>query len=164
MATASRSSAPERGSGHPSGEDTEQLPGKDGRGGTRAQASPTAALVAVAAIGMGLSLHATVLAGVAPTPDQDVAGPTLDRVHDAVTSAGVTVPEQLLEAVGAGPDGYELQIMLRADSRRWTAGSTPPEQPENGDHPETETATRSVAIRTSPGTVAAGRLQVVVWR
>lgn len=164
MATASRSSAPERGSGHPVGEPTEQSPGEGGAGGIRAQASPTAALVAVAAIAMGLSLHATVLASVAPAPDQDVAGPTLDRIHDAVTPAGVADPERLAEAVGSGPDGYELRIRLQVDSRSWTAGSTPPEQAENGIQPETETATRRVAVRIEPGTVFAGRLQVVIWR
>lgn len=164
MATASRWSASERGSGHPSAETSDQPPGDVGGSAIRAQASPTAALVAVAAIGIGLSLYATILAGVAPTPDQDVAGPTLERVHDAVTSAGVADPEQLSEAVGAGPAGYDLQITLSVDNSRWTAGAKPPGQAENGVHPETETATRWVAVRTSPGTVAAGRLQVVVWR
>lgn len=164
MATASRSSAPEWGSGRLSRKINERPPEERKVGGTKAQASPTAALVAVAVVGMGLSLHATVLAGVAPTPDQDVAGPTLDRVHDAVTSAGVADPERLSEAVDVGPDGYDLQIRLRVDSRSWTAGTTPPGQADSGDHPKTETATRRVAVRTGPGTVTAGRLQVVVWR
>lgn len=143
MATASRSSPSER---------------------SRAQVSPTAALVAVAAIGIGLSIHATVLASVAPSPEQDVAEPTLDRVSDAVSSADVVEPERLDEAATAGPEGYDLQVSLRTNDRTWTAGAVPP-QPEGGESStRTETATRRVAIRTGPGSVVTGRLQVVVWR
>ncbi|MEF8799841.1 MAG: hypothetical protein V5A38_07555 [Halolamina sp.] len=164
MATASRSSAPERRAGHSSAATTERGSHERGTGETRAQVSPTAALVAVVAIGIGLSLHVTVLASVAPTPDQNVAGPTLDRVHDATTSAGVTDPDRLGGAVGAAPDGYELKITLRGDNRSWTVGPTPPGQAESGDYSNPETATRRVAVRTEPGTVAAGYLQVVIWR
>jgi len=130
----------------------------------RAQASPTATLVAVAVIGMGLSLHATVLTSVAPTPDHDVASPTLDRVSDAITSAGVAAPERLDTATAAGPDGYELQVTLSTDGRTWTVGPVPPRSSggENGDR--TETATQRVAVRTGPGSVDAGRLRVVIWR
>lgn len=143
MATVSRSSAPER---------------------RRGQASPTAALVAVATIGIGLTLYATVLAGVAPSPDHEVAEPTLDRVSDAVTSADVADPERLDAAAAVGPAGYELQVSLRADGRTWTAGAVPPNPNGAGLHTGTETATRRVAVRTGPGSVAAGRLRVVVWR
>ena len=164
MAIASHSSASERVATHPSTATTEQGPHERETAEPRGQASPTAALVAVVAIGMGLSLYATVLAGVAPTPDRNVAGPTLDRVHDVITSAGVAEPDRLGAAVGAGPNGYELQLTLRSDDRSWTVGATPPGRADRRDHSKTETATRPVAIRTEPGTVAVGHLQVVIWQ
>lgn len=143
MATASRSSTPEQ---------------------SRGQASPTTALVAVATIGIGLSLYATVLAGVAPTPHHDVAEPTLERVYNAVTSADVAEPERLDAAAMTGPEGYELQATLRVDGRIWTAGPVPPRSKSDSNGARTETATRRVAVRTGPGSVVAGRLRVVVWR
>lgn len=135
----------------------------DGR--TRGQASPSAALVAVAAIGIGLSLHATVLSGVAPDVGRDIAEPTLERVHDAVVTAGVAAPERLDGATAAGPDGYQLRVRLRVDSVSWTAGPTPPSDVQSGQQKSgTRTATRRVAVRTGPGRVIAGSLRVEVWR
>ncbi|NHX35644.1 MULTISPECIES: DUF7285 family protein [Halolamina] len=135
MATASRSSAPERG-----------------------QASPTAALVAVAAVGLGLSLYATVFAGVAPTADRELAEPTLSRVHDVVAPAGVATAERLDDARAAGPAGWSVRVELRAGSQRWSAGDVPP------PGSEFRTAGRHVPVRTAPGRVRAGWLRVVVHR
>lgn len=136
MATASPSSAPER----------------------RGQASPTAALIAVAAIGLGLSLYATVFAGVGPTADRNVAEPTLSRVHDVVAPAGVADPDRLDAARDAGPAGWTLRIELRAGGRQWAAGDAQP------GARRTTSAGRRVAVRTSPGRVLSGRLRVVVRR
>jgi len=135
MATASRSSVPERG-----------------------QASPTATLVAVAAIGLGLSLYATVFAGVVPTADHDVAEPTLSRVHDTVAPAGVASADRLGTAIEAGPTGWTLRVELRAGSQHWTAGDAPPPSEE------TQSAGRRVPVRIAPGQVASGWLRVVVSR
>lgn len=148
MATASPSSAPEpaRASGPPT-------PSSRDRG----QVSPTATLVAVATIGMALSLYATVFAGVLPLPGSDVADPTLERVHDAVEVAGVADPSRLERAVGVGPDGYQLHVSLRAAGRHWAVGPTPPTT-------SVDTASRRVAVRRGPGNVRSGRLRVVVWR
>lgn len=151
MATASPSSASEPRAGTAAGD-------------CRAQASPTAALVAVAAIGMGLSLHATVLSGVAPVSDHEVAEPTLERAHDAVVTAGVADPERLGSAAAAGPDGHHLRVTLRVDGRTWTAGPTPPNRAESADEARTETADRRVAVRIGAGRVDAGLLRVEVWR
>lgn len=148
MATVSPSSAPE--------------PARASRPPTRAsrergQLSPTAALVAVATIGMALSLYATVFAGVLPLPGSDVAEPTLDRVHDTVEVAGVADPSRLERAVETGPDGYRLHVSLRSEGRHWAVGPTPPTA-------EVDTASRRVAVRKGPGNVRSGRLRVVVWR
>ena len=153
MATASPSSAPER----------------------RGQASPTAALVAVAAVGLGLSLYATVFAGVAPTADRNVAEPTLSRVHDAVAPAGVADPDRLdgaagENAAGAGeagaseagmvPEGWSLAVELRTDTERWSAGDFPASTAGNGG----QSAGRRVPVRVAPGDVRSGWLRVVVRR
>lgn len=136
MVTTSPSSAPER----------------------RGQASPTAALVAVAAVGLGLSLYAAVFAGVVPGTDRDVATPTLSQVHDAVTSADVAEPEGLDSAVDAGPRGWTLHVELRASAQQWTAGTQPTPDAES------QSAGRRVPVRTSPGRVQSGWLRVVVHR
>jgi len=173
MAIVSRSSVPERrtrptpsGQKPELGERQQAEPGEHQRTGLRrGQTSPTAALVAVAAIGIGLSLHATVLSGVSPVADRNVAEPTLERVHDAVVTAGVATPERLEGATAAGPDGYQLRVSLRVDGVRWTAGPTPPSGIEPGQQEsQTETAARRVAVRTGPGRVTAGSLRVEVWR
>lgn len=124
----------------------------------RGQLSPTAALVAVATVGMALSLYATVFAGIVPVPDQNVADPTLERVHNRVVTAGVAAPDLLEDASAVGPDGYRLYVSLRTAHGRWNTGPTPP---KNGP---VETATRRTAVRTSPGEVRSGHLRVVVWR
>ena len=135
MATASRSSAPERG-----------------------QASPTAALVAVAAVGLGLSLYAAVFAGVVPTADHEIAEPTLSRVHDAVAPAGVASPERLESAADAGPNGWTVRVDLRAGSQHWTAGDAP------ASNVETQSSGRRVPVRITSGRVESGWLRVVVHR
>mgnify|MGYP000032397539 CR=1 FL=1 len=135
MGTVSRSSAPERG-----------------------QVSPTAALVAVAAIGLGLSLYATVFAGVAPTADREIADPTLARVHDIVAPAGVATPAPLDEARSAGPAGWSVRVELRAGTTHWSAGDTP------ASDAAFQTAGRRVPVRTAPGQVRVGWLRVVVHR
>ncbi|WP_049980993.1 DUF7285 family protein [Halolamina rubra] len=135
MATASRSSAPDRG-----------------------QASPTAALVAVAAVGLGLSLYATVFAGVAPVADREVADPTLSRVHDAVAPAGVAAVERLDDARAAGPTGWAVRVELQVGTRHWSVGEAP------APTAAFQTAGRRVPVRTAPGQVRPGRLRVVVHR
>ena len=143
MATASPSSAPE--------------PGSESRA-ERGQLSPSAALVAVAAVGMALSLYTTVLSGVAPTPGHDVAEPTLDRIEETVVTAGVAESERLDDAVERGPAGYRLHISLQTESRQWATGPTPP---ASGS---VEAASRRVAVRERAGNVRSGRLRVVVWQ
>jgi len=135
MATASRSSAPERG-----------------------QASPTATLVAVAAVGFGMSLYPTVFAGAVPTTDREVAEPTLSRIHDTVAPAGVASADRLDAAVDVGPAGWTLRIELRVGSEHWTAGDAP------AADEETQSAGRRVPVRIAPGRVESGWLRVVVSR
>lgn len=125
---------------------------------TRGQVEPLAALVAVFAVGVALSAYAGVVADVLPTPDRNVADPTVERVHEAVTSAGVAVPGTLPKATGVAPDGYRLNVTLAAAGRTWRAGPTPPSVESDGD-----SATRTASVRIAPGRIRPGRLRVVVW-
>jgi len=124
----------------------------------RGQASPTATLVAVAAVGLGLSLYATVVTGVVPTADREVAEPTLSRTHDAVAPAGVASPDRIEAAVSAGPTGWSVRVELRAGSRYWAAGDAP------APDADTQSSGRRVPIRITPGRVESGWLRVVVHR
>lgn len=126
-------------------------------GGTdRAQVEPVAALVAVFAVCVGLALYAGVLSSVVPATDRDLAAPTLDRVHDRLSTGGVAVPGRLDLASAAGPAGYELNVSLTADDEDWSVGPTPPVG-------AADTASRTTGVRVAPGRVAPGRLRVVIW-
>lgn len=126
----------------------------------RGQTEPVVALVALFAVCVGVSLYAGVLSDVTTSlgSERDVAGPTLDRVEDAVSTTGIVEPDHADRALDVGPDGYGLHVSVRADGQRWTAGPTSPE----GE--ATQTASRRVSVRVGPGRVRPGRLQVVVWR
>lgn len=124
---------------------------------SRAQASPTAALVAVAMVGIALSLYATVFAGVVPTAERELAEPTLSRVHDTVAPAGVLEPASLDAGLNVGPTGRELRIELRTDERLWSVGA-----PLSNVCAQTETASRQVPVRMAPGRVRVGWLRVVI--
>lgn len=118
--------------------------------------APTTALVAVAMLGLAVSLYATVLGGAAPAPERNLAVPTLDRAHDVLAPAEVASPTRLDEATDAGPAGYAVNASLVADGERWSVG---PKASESAD-----VASRRVAVRTNETTVAPGRLRVAVWR
>lgn len=124
----------------------------------RGQTEPLAALAAVFAVAIGLSLYAGVVNDVLPeTPDRALAEPTLDRVERVVAPAGVAIPDRLPAAVRRGPDGRHLNVSLATGDRRWTAG--PPAPAKNVDRASTQ-----IAVEASPTTVEPGELGVVTWR
>ncbi|WP_101296258.1 DUF7285 family protein [Halegenticoccus soli] len=130
----------------------------------RGQAEPTVALAALFAVCLGLGLYAGVLDEALPGTDRDLAEPTLGRVHDALATGGVVAPESVSEGPAAGPDGYRLNVTVRADGREWTAGPTPPVKAATGAATATvDSASRPVSVRLGPGVIAPGKLRVVVW-
>lgn len=124
----------------------------------RGQTEPLAALAAVFAVAIGLSLYAGVVDdALADPPDRDVAEPTLDRIERAIAPAGVAKPDRLDDAVADGPDGYRLNASIVADGRRWSVGPAPPAA--NVDSADTRLAVEVSAVDVEPG-----ELRVVTWR
>jgi hypothetical protein len=126
----------------------------DGRG----QVDPLPALVAVAVIGVALSLYASVLAGRPGGGGERgaTAEVTLGAVCERICDGGRVAPDRLRDGLAAAPEGYRLRITLRADGTEWTVGPTPPD--------DTAVAERTVSVRLGPGETVPGRLAVVVWR
>lgn len=121
----------------------------------RAQVEPLAALAAVFAVGVALSAYAGVLDAALPTPDRDLADPTVERAERAVADAGVVAPAALPAGLRAGPSGYRVNLTLDAAGRSWHAGPTPP--------PTADRADLAVSVRIAPGRVRPGTLRAEVW-
>lgn len=116
---------------------------------------PLAALVALVAVTLALSLYAGVLEANLPDRGDRTSAVTADRALAAVAPDGVARPERLADAVAAAPEGYRLNATLTTGDHRWTAG---PDRP-----PDRDGQRRQVAVRPEPGRVRPGALRVVVW-
>lgn len=127
---------------------------------SRAQVEPLAALAALFAVCVGLSLYTLVLVDASAPADRDLAGPTLTAVEDAVSHRGVVLPTRLDQAVDHAPSGYSLNVTLATDDRRWTVGPSP----SSSDAIDGDRASRVVSVRLGPGRIRVGTLHVVVWR
>lgn len=152
--------------------------------GPNGQVEPTAALVALFAVCVGLSLYAGVLLDSLPgESERDVASTALDVVHDRVSTGGVVDPGSIGRATRVAPAGYRLNATLGVGNRRWHVGPTPPEDVSEAHtnarsnvdtnavadakpiaDTRTDAATRPVSVRLEPGSVRPGRLTVVVWQ
>lgn len=133
------------------------------RSSDSAQVEPLAALVAVFAVGAALTTYAGVLDATLPTPDRNLAEPTVERVERAVSEAGVVEPTRLSEGVHAGADGYQVNVTLVAGDRTWHAGPTPPARADASRDADS-TAEIAVSVQVAPGQIRAGRLRVEVWQ
>ncbi|MDT3436179.1 hypothetical protein [Haloarcula sp. 1CSR25-25] len=125
----------------------------------RGTTEPLAALVAVAAVGLGLALYAGVLddAFGALDDDRNIATPTTDAVERRLSTAGIVQPERLDAALQVVPADYHGNLTIAATTgERWTAGRGPP----GG----VDTERRTVSVRVGPGAVRRGTLTVRVWR
>lgn len=139
--------------------ETRSRSGDHHRPSRRAQVEPLAALVAVFAVGVALSAYAGVLDAAVPTPDRNLAEPTIERAERAVAETGVLAPENLPAGLRAGPDGYRLNLTLAAAGQSWHAGPTPPPRADTADH----TAELAVSVRIGPGKIRPGTLRAEVW-
>lgn len=128
----------------------------NGRTTAKAQVEPLAALVAVFAVGAALTAYTGVLDATVPTPDRNLAEPTVERVEREVgDETGVIVPSVLAAGLDAGLEGYALNLTLDSHGQTWQAGPTPP--------PSADTADLAVSVRVGPGQIRPGRLRAEVW-
>lgn len=123
----------------------------------RGQTEPFAALVAVVALGLALSLYAGVLSSVRqPAKPDDVADRTLDAVRRAASDAAVVKANRLDAARGAGPPNRRVNATLTTADRRWASGPDPAGNVARADS--------YVPVGLGTGRVSRGHLTVRVWR
>jgi hypothetical protein len=122
----------------------------------RAQVEPLAALVAVAILGIGLGLYAgTVETATPPDRERTTAEAALVAVVSELRTGSVVVPGRVEDTGAVAPEGYRMQVSVRAADRDWRDGPRPPT--------EAQTATRTLPVRVGPEAVVPGRLRVEVW-
>lgn len=124
------------------------------RSSARAYVEPIAALAAVFALGLGLTLYAGALDDRRTDGDRRTAATVLDAVLGDATELGVVSPGRLRRA--DVPAGWSANLTVVTPAGRWTYGDPPP--------PGAERAERRVSISVAPGEVRPGRLRVAVWR
>jgi hypothetical protein len=119
----------------------------------RGQTTPLGALVAVAAVCLGLSLYAGVVTDVRSVAGAEPdAESTLETVVDDLAPAGVAHPERLNDAMRPG---RSVNVSLAVGEHAWTVGPSPPA--------DAERARTRLPVRVGPGAVPSGRLRVVAW-
>lgn len=180
----SRLSASESSSGRNGDEFSE---GSNPRGDTgspptdrRGQTEPLAALVAVFAVCIGVTLYVGVYAETTPDrTDRTLAEPALDEAMAALADDGTVGPERLDNrtidlqfsegeersetgpsdepdgTASIAPKGYQYNVTVVLREIRWSIGPTPP--------PDADHAERRVPVEHSPGRIESGRLIVEVW-
>lgn len=127
----------------------------------RGQTEPLAALVAVFAVCVGVTVYVGAHAGLAVVePDRAPAAPTADRAASTLTADGAVNrsafdDEALLDRLDAAPEGYEYRLTIQVDGNRLAAG---PEPPAHADR-----AQRPIAVEVAPGEIRPGLLVVEVW-
>ncbi len=141
----------------------------------RGQAEPVAALVAVAAVCLAVSLYAGYAADALPgTSDRSVEETALDAVWTELSKDGLYTPgEDSLRALPrrAVPEGYHVRVAVenplgeqqvvesaRVDAHSDGAPGAPPD--------DARTASRPIPVVSEelPGDVTVGRLRVEVWQ
>lgn len=123
----------------------------------RAQTEPVAALAAVFALGIGLSLYAGAIDTTLPQlrTDREMAPHAADQLETAGSSFGAVDPPVNGSVEAARPTGYRLNASVRSGEDRWTGGPPRPASPE--------CVARQVTVRVAPARVHPGTLEVCVW-
>ena len=126
------------------------MPHSSGRGSVE----PIAALAAVFALGLGLTVYAGTLHDTRPTDDRRVAQTVLASLQRDAAMLGTLEPARLRRA--EPPANWSANVTLVTGDGRWVHGEVPP--------PRARRASEQVAVRRAPGRVVPGRLEVAVWR
>lgn len=124
----------------------------------RGLVEPLAALAAVFAVGVGLTLYVGALDTTLPrlTSDREVALAAADRMTAEASSFGAVEPPFEGSTAAARPTGYDLNATLRTKDAEWTGGPPTPS--------DAECERRGVSVRVAPGRIRPGGLEVCVWR
>jgi len=123
----------------------------------KGQTEPLAALVAVFALGAGLSLYVGVLDSTLPllSSETDITPTAADKLVSESSPFGSIRPPIEGPVTDSRPTGYRLNATLRSDGMIWTGG---PPITDSADCIE-----RTVSVRTDPGRVRVGVLEVCTW-
>jgi hypothetical protein len=123
----------------------------------RGQTEPLAALVAVLALGIGLSLYVGVLDTTLPllSSDSEITPAAADRFLAESSTFGTVHPPIADSVAASRPTGYELNATVRAEGSVWAGG---PRRVEAAD-----CTVRSISVRIAPGRIRPGRLEVCTW-
>jgi hypothetical protein len=120
----------------------------------RGYVEPLAALAAVFAVVVGLTLYVGALDEAVERDDRPVADAiTAEIIADAGTMG---ILEHASVRSAAPPAGWNANVTLSTRAGRLQRGPSPPE--------DADVATRQVSVRLGPGTVRPGRLTVEAWR
>lgn len=120
----------------------------------RGYVEPVAALAAVFALGLGLTVYAGTLHETRPANDRQVAETVLASLQQDAAVLGTLEPARLRRA--EPPANWSANVTLVTADGRWVHGNVPP--------PRARRASAQVAVRRAPGRVLPGRLEVAVWR
>lgn len=120
----------------------------------RGYVEPLAAIAAVFAVSVGLSVYVVGLEGVVEGGDRSIAETVLEEIRDDAGGRAVLEPDRL--SATSAPSGWEANVTLITRHGRVTAGPVPPN--------DAERASERVSVRLGPGTVRPGRLTVEVWQ
>ncbi len=121
----------------------------------RGAVEPLVALVAVLVVGVLLSAYAAGLESVLGGDQRrHLADAVLVETVDHLTHDGVVRPDRL-NATAVAPDGYRVNVTVRAGDRTWADGPSPPADARH--------TSRRVSVRFAPGDVRPGRVRVEVW-
>lgn len=155
-------------------------PTTDSQGRYRGQTEPLAALVAVAAMCLAVSIYTGVFTSLIPTvqEDRDVRDGTLEAVWHDVTDTGVYHPTSrpgkpaTLDQLSRDsvPSGYNVLVKITVIDRHGRVstvaegGFTDSGARASLEPPATaQRAERPITVRTAPGRLEHGTLRVVIW-
>jgi hypothetical protein len=119
----------------------------------RGYVEPLAALAAVLALGVGLTLYAGTLAETSSDSERERATTMLDSVVGDAIVLGVLQPAEL--DIPNTPAGWSVNLTLDTRSGRWTHGDPP--------SPTADHSSRRVSVRVEPGSIEPGQVRVAVW-
>lgn len=124
-------------------------------GRSRAQTEPVAALAALFAVGVGLTLYVGAAVVEQPAPEGSSAEPVLEELSSTAVTDGVVAPDDVPSPSSLARGGERVRITLAFDGEERTYGPPAP--------PDADRAERPVSVAVRPGERRPGRLVVEVW-